>query len=148
MCMALGIVSQLSQASRLVAPIDGTGRKWLGFMVIAYVPPLIFEDVRDVPGDKAIGRRTFAIMLGELPVRIWFATILALMPLLAHLYLFSPEMTSAFRLAICDIAVALSCWIAAVRSLSLRNVAADRVTYQLYIFTYIVVLGCGVVLWA
>ena len=116
--------------------------------MIAYVPPLIFEDVRDVPGDKAIGRRTFAIIFGELPVRIWFATILTPMPFLAHLYLFSPEGTSVVRLAICDIAVAVTCWIAAVRSLSLGSVAADRITCQLYIFTYIVVLGCGCVLWA
>ncbi|KAK4493795.1 hypothetical protein PRZ48_014980 [Zasmidium cellare] len=110
LCMSMGIAAQLSQAWQIVRPIDAVGQRWIAFMAIVYPPPLVFEDMRDMEGDEAAGRRTLALMLGEGILRV--------------------------------------CWTTVVRSLTMRSVKADRVTYQLFIFSYIVVLSCGCILWA
>ncbi|KAF2167168.1 hypothetical protein M409DRAFT_22596 [Zasmidium cellare ATCC 36951] len=148
LCMSMGIAAQLSQAWQLVAPIDAVGRQWITFMTVAYPPPLIFEDVRDMKGDDAAGRRTLALMLGEWPVRIWFAVIMGFMPVMVHVFLFSLVGAEIWRIVLCDSFVAVICWTTVVRSLTMRSVKADRATYQLFIFSYVVVLSCGCILWA
>lgn len=147
-CMSLGITAQLSQSWQLVAPIDSIGQQWIRFMAVAYPPPLIYEDVRDMLGDKAAGRETLALMLGAWPIRIWFAVIMSLMPALVHIFPFYPIAAETWRVVLCDATVASICWTTVIRSLTMRSVKADRLTYQLFIFSYIVILGCGCFLWA
>lgn len=117
-------------------------------MAVTYPPPLIFEDVRDMAGDSAADRRTLALMLGEWPIRVWFATIMALIPVLAHVFLFHSVGAETWRVVLCDGSVSAVCWTTVVRSLTMRSVKSDRVTYQLFIFSYIVILSCGCLLWA
>lgn len=148
LCMALGVGSQLAQAWQLVTPIDEIGQTWILFMVTGFPPPLIFENIRDMAGDKAIGRRTFALLLGETPVRIWSAFIMSIMPVLVQIGLFQSAATSEWRIRVCDMVMTTVCWTAAIRSLTMRTVRADRLTYQLFIVSYIVVLFSGCVLWA
>jgi 4-hydroxybenzoate polyprenyltransferase len=149
LCMMSGTWAQLSQAWQLVeAPIDDTGRQWISFLALVFPFPLIFEDVRDMTGDKAIGRRTLALLLGAWPVRIWFATTTALLPALVHHHLFKPTEAAPWRVALCTAFVASISWTAGARSTLLRTVSADRVTYQIFIMIYIVVLSCGCILWA
>lgn len=145
LCMSMGIAAQLSHAWHIVAPIDAVGQRWIMFMAIAYPPPLVFEDVGDMEGDAAAGRRTLALMLGEGMVRGWFAGVMGVMPVMVHVVLFEGEM---WRVTLCDALVPTICWTTVARSLTMRNVKADRVTYQLFIFSYIVVLSCGCILWA
>lgn len=147
-CIILGVGAQLAQAWQLVAPIDETGQRWISFMAICFPPALIFEDVRDMAGDSAIGRRTPALVFGELPIRIWFSILMTIMPALANIFLFDPAARSFERTTLCIVLLTTVCWTAAVRSLWLRTVKADRVTYQLFIFSYVVVLCTGCILWA
>lgn len=148
LCMAAGVGSQLAQAWQLVTPIDRVGRQWILFMAIAYPPPLIFEDIRDMAGDEVAGRRTLALLLGDLPIRVWFAAIMTVMPWLAHVLLSLPTAAERWRILLCSSLVTMVCWTTVIRSLALRTVNADRITYQLFIFSYIVVLCSGCVLWA
>ncbi|MGP3683163.1 UbiA family prenyltransferase [Streptomyces sp. IBSNAI002] len=88
--MLLGTIAQLAAAWQLVGPIDRTGWTWVLTVSIGFNLALIFEDVRDMDGDRRIGRRTLALMLGHWPVRIWFFVVMVCLPAFLHGYLFAP----------------------------------------------------------
>ncbi len=147
-CMALGLVAQLAAVWQVAGPIDGTAVLWLATLAALYVPPMPFEDIRDMAGDRAIGRRTPALMLGHWPIRIWFAAFMYALPLVSHFALFAPTGAPASRIAVCDIVVAAVCWTAGARALLLRNATADRTTYQLFTMSYVLTLATGALLWS
>lgn len=143
--MLLGTIAQLAAAWRIVAPLDATGWTWVLVISIAFNLPLPFEDVRDMAGDRQIGRLTIALTIGHWPVRIWFASVMACLPIALHLLLFAPSHAGPTVLA-CDTAIAALSWTAAACGLLIRTVFADRVTYLLYNFTYCAALASGLVL--
>ncbi|MBT2207720.1 UbiA family prenyltransferase [Actinomadura sp. NEAU-AAG7] len=146
-CMILGVVAQLAAAWQSVAPIDSTAWRWILIIAVPFCLALPFEDVRDMAGDHAIGRRTPALVLGEWPLRVWFAGLLAWIPLALHYALFLPTHASGPRILLCDTALAIACWTPALRALLLRNTAADRLTYQLLITAYIIMTLTTPALW-
>jgi hypothetical protein len=145
--MLVGTTAQLAAAWQIAAPLDATAVRWLVTLAALYVPALVFEDVRDMDGDRAAGRRTPALVLGAWAVRVWFAALMAVTPPLLHLLLFAPAGTAGWRTAVCDLAVAATCWTCAVRALLLRRTPADRATYQLFGAAFATALATGAVLW-
>ncbi|MFE3114294.1 UbiA family prenyltransferase [Kitasatospora indigofera] len=147
-CMIISTVAQLAAAWQVVSPIDTTALLWILLIPFVFSLALPFEDVRDMAGDRAIGRRTPALILGHWPVRIWFAALLAGIPVLLHYALFLPTGASPGRTAVCDALVATACWLPAVRALTLRHTAADRITYQMLILAYVTTMMTSLILWA
>jgi 4-hydroxybenzoate polyprenyltransferase len=146
-CMIVSTIAQLAAAWQSVSPIDTTALLWILIIPFVFALALPFEDVRDMPGDRAIGRRTPALILGEWPVRIWFATLLAGIPVILHFSLFAPTAAPAWRIGLCDTLLAAACWTPAARGLLLRNTPADRLTYQLLILAYVTTMMTSPVLW-
>ncbi|MHB6910352.1 hypothetical protein [Streptomyces sp. DB-54] len=67
------MISHLAVGWRLAAPVDATGWTWIIALTALLSPPLRFEDVRDMDGDREIGRRALPLVVGHWPVRIMFA---------------------------------------------------------------------------
>lgn len=141
--MVLGTIAQLAAAWQLVAPIDGVGWTWILTISIAFNLPLRFEDVRDVDGDRRVGRTTWPMVVGHWPVRWWFAITIAGVPIALHALLYLPSPAPWPIIALCDAALAALCWLAAIRGLLLRSVRADRSTYLMYTYAYCLALISG-----
>ncbi|MGW2598840.1 UbiA family prenyltransferase [Streptomyces klenkii] len=147
-CMMAGTLAQLTATWQTVSPLDSTAWRWITFITVLYPLALVYEDIRDMAGDRTIGRRTPALVLGPRPIRIWFAGLLTGTPVLAYLIVFAPTGASAFRTTACGALFTAICWTCATRALLLRRTAADRLTYQLFILSYALYLAAGVILWA
>ncbi|MEV7189515.1 UbiA family prenyltransferase [Kitasatospora sp. NPDC093102] len=141
--MVLGTLAQLAAAWELVTPLDGEGWRWVLVVTAACNLPMCFEDVRDMAGDRRIGRRTLPLMLGHWPVRIWFALNMAALPATLHVLLFSHGHAGQAVVLGCDALVAVPAWTAGARSLLRREARADRVTYLLFTGIYAVILSCA-----
>lgn len=141
--------AMLAASWQVVAPLDATAVLWIATIIPPYSLALIYEDVRDMAGDRAIGRRTPALVVGEWPIRIWFAAFTLGIPVLLHFVLFAPAETSApWRVAVCDVILAAMSWTCAARALLLHHHKADRLTYQLFILSFATALSTGAILWA
>lgn len=145
--MITGVTAQIGCTWQLVQPLDQTAWRWVAVLALIYPLGLVFEDVRDMAGDREIGRRTPALVFGHWPIRVWSASIAVAIPFIAHLLLFGPADVSEWRIVLSDLIVATACWTFAIRAVLLRNHPADRVTYQLYILSYVLVIGMGSILW-
>lgn len=144
--MFTGTVAQLAGAWQLVTPLDVVAWSWILVLAVGYNLPLRFEDVRDMDGDAQLGRRTFPLIFGHWPVRIWFTLIMAALPVALYTLLLAPSPASDLATVSCTLVITALSWTAAARSLLLRNMRADRVTYQLYTLSYAVAVACGPVL--
>lgn len=142
--MILGTIAQLAAAWTLVGPLDATGWTWVLVIAIAFNLAMPFEDVRDLEGDRQIGRRTLAMVVGEAPVRIWFALNMFALPAVLHTMLLLRETDLVIVLVACDVPIVAISWTAAVRSMLWRGVQADRLTYLLYTFAYGTALAIGI----
>ncbi|RSM98240.1 hypothetical protein DMB42_45410 [Nonomuraea sp. WAC 01424] len=85
-----GTVAQLAAAWQLAGPVDATGWRWILVLAIAFNVPLRFEDVRDVDGDRRLGRITLPMVIGHWPVRLWFAASMIAFPVVVYLLLVAP----------------------------------------------------------
>jgi 4-hydroxybenzoate polyprenyltransferase len=144
--MLSGTVLQLAAAWQLVTPIDATGWRWIIVLAIAFNLPLRFEDIRDVEGDKKLGRITLPMLIGEWPIRIWFALTVAAVPFALHVLLYTHSSAGRWQIWICDAVMASICWAAAIRSLTIQGYRADRITYLLYTFAYCASTASGAVI--
>jgi 4-hydroxybenzoate polyprenyltransferase len=143
--MSLGIVAQLAAAWQLVGPLNRTGWTWILVLMLCVSLVMRFEDVRDIEGDRRIGRRTIPMVIGHWPVRIWFALVYTAVPVVLHIMLFAPRHPGRLALAVCDAAMLALCWSAALMVLLFRTRRADRTSYQLYCASYCLALLCGIV---
>jgi hypothetical protein len=144
--MFVGMFVQLASSWRIAGPLDRTGFSWILIVSLSFVITLPFEDVRDMSGDREIGRRTLPLILGHWPVRIWFAVTMLVLPVALQVLLFAPSHAGAPAIAACDTLVAAMSWASAARALAFTSKRADRHTYLLYTYTYCTILACGLVL--
>lgn len=137
--MSLGVIAQLGAAWELVQPLTPLAWQWI--LVIAGVVFLLIsvQDLRDLDGDRRIGRRTFPLVFGENQTRFFLAACFALLPVVVHRWLMQPAGLS-WILIVCDLALAaLSLGISA-RLLRYRTARADHQTYLLFTYWYCLVL--------
>jgi len=139
--MVCGAIAQLAAAWRIGGPLDSTGWTWILVITITFIAALPFEDVRDMAGDRAIGRRTLALTVGPWPVRIWFATVTAVLPVVLYLLLYRRSHAGTPVILTCSAVVAALSWTTTARSLCRRTVPADRITYLLFTITYCVAVA-------
>lgn len=144
--MLAGTPALLAAAWQCVGPIDAIGWRWIAVLTVAFNMPMRFEDVRDVEGDRRIGRTTLPLLVGHWPVRLAFAISMAILPVVIHTMLFVPSGASMIAVAASTAVITGLSWTSAARSLLRHTTAADRTTYQLYCATFAVTPVCGAVL--
>lgn len=67
LCMGLGCIAQLKAAWAIGGSPPDMGWEWIKVITLYMLWPIPLQDLRDVPGDLAAGRRTTPILLGDLP---------------------------------------------------------------------------------
>ncbi|RJE20249.1 hypothetical protein PHISCL_07406 [Aspergillus sclerotialis] len=65
--MAVGIVAQLMACWEIGGSDTDVGWNWVKAIAIWLFFTVAIQDFRDVPGDRASGRRTMPILLGDIP---------------------------------------------------------------------------------
>lgn len=89
--MGVGLVAQLGAAWGIVGPVPPLAWRWIaGLSLVAFVLCNI-QDLRDVAGDRALGRRTLPIVYGLRRTCHAFAALFAVgLPMLTHAWMFAP----------------------------------------------------------
>lgn len=67
MCVGLGSIAQLTAAWLVGGAPYEIGWSWIKIMALYTFFPISLQDLRDVPGDLAVGRRTTPILIGDIP---------------------------------------------------------------------------------
>jgi 4-hydroxybenzoate polyprenyltransferase len=65
--IALGLIVQLMAAWQIGGSDPIVGWSWVKVLAVWMYPTIGIQDIRDVPGDLAVGRRTTVILLGDIP---------------------------------------------------------------------------------
>ncbi|MFI1801688.1 UbiA family prenyltransferase [Streptomyces sp. NPDC020379] len=142
LCIAVATFAQLAAAWRIAGPL--TARGWWLIAVITMLFNLVMsvQDLRDLAGDREIGRRTLPMVIGQWPTRIFAAVGLCALPMAAHVLLFDRSAAPPGLVAY-EAVLAAVAWLAAVRVVVYRTPASDHRTYLLYTIWYCVLLvGC------
>lgn len=145
LCMALGVLAELASAWQLVAPLSLNGFIWTGMIALVMFPLVAVQDLRDMRGDRAIGRRTFPLVFGERPTRLFLALGFCILPVLTHITLTHISTLGAAAL-LCDLILVLVSLAIAARVLLLRGQAADHRTYMLFTYWYCTALATAIVI--
>lgn len=143
-----GAFTQLGTGWQVVAPLDPTAWRWI--LTISLFMPLacVYEDIRDMPGDRAVGRRTPAIMWGARAVRLWFVALTLALPAVCFVLLIEPAHASLLRTSASVTLLCLLSWTCAARAIRRTDSTADRITYQLFTLTWAAVLATASLLWS
>jgi 4-hydroxybenzoate polyprenyltransferase len=142
--MSLGVTAQLAAAWQLVTPLTPVAWSWIGLLASAIFYLISLQDLRDIAGDRAIGRATFPMVFGETATRVLLALGFTIMPLAIHAVLMWPlGMTWPVRL--CDGGLALLSVAIAARVLTHRTPEGDHRTYMLFTYWYCAVLASAII---
>jgi len=69
-CMGAGCIAQLMAAWTIGGAPSDMGWQWVKYITLYMSWPIPLQDLRDVPGDKAQGRKTTPILMGDLPGKV------------------------------------------------------------------------------
>ncbi|MGQ9927488.1 MAG: UbiA family prenyltransferase [Chloroflexaceae bacterium] len=142
--MVFGAVAQLAAAWQMVRPLTPMAWDWILVLALPLLTHVSLQDLRDVAGDRAVGRRTLPIVFGEGPNRLFLAGAFALLPLATHFVLLAPLGLRPDVVTL-DMLLAAFCLVIAGRILWLRHPAADHKTYMLYNYWYCFTLAAAIV---
>ncbi len=148
--MALGIVAQLGAAWSMVTPLTPAAAIWIGTIAWVMLPLVAVQDLRDMLGDRRIGRRTLPLVWGEWPTRWWLCLGFVGLAWLLHTALFM-RLGQSMLVWACDLCVVAICLLLAVRSVWLpktlrQKVQQDHQTYLLFTYWYCAMLLSGMIL--
>jgi len=136
--ITFGSVAQLGPAWQLATPLDATGWRWVWIVSLAFGLTLNLQDLRDVEGDREIGRRTLPIALGEPLSRVLIAGGIVGLPIATHYGLVASTPITLPIVAV-EIGLAVLNIVVAVRTMQLTNPQADHKTYMWHTYWF-----CGV----
>ena len=139
--MALGSMAQLACAWQLIAPITADARQWvilLSFVVFAIIA---VQDLRDIEGDRAVGRRTLPLVWGETVTRALLTVGFSALPVLLSDWLLAAGGGFTLPVLVCSISLATLSWMIAVRVSLYRTPQADHRTYVLFTVIYCAILA-------
>jgi 4-hydroxybenzoate polyprenyltransferase len=138
--MGVGTLAQLAAAWSLVAPISGVGWQWILTMSIVIFTLIPLQDLRDIDGDRAEGRRTFPVAFGSRLTRGYVAVGFGVLPWVIHTQLMSTGRSSHWVTAV-DLILGGWAWVIAWRVLYRRTPRADHWSYTLWTFWYCATLA-------
>ena len=143
--MSLGIVAQLGAAWQMMIPLTPTAWRWILLPAVVIFPLISLQDLRDVEGDRVIGRRTFPLVFGERATRILLGIAFALLPLAVHGAVMGPS-GARWSVWMCEGTLALMALVIAARVLLLRSKSADHHTYMFLTYWYCLLLVSAIVI--
>ncbi len=143
--MTLGTIAQLAAAWQIVRPITPIAWQWILLPALTFLTHISVQDLRDIAGDRVLGRRTFPIVFGEMPSRRFLAIAFVLLPLIIPGGLFLPFGLTSGTIIFGCILTGL-CWIIAWRLIFLCNPKADHISYMLFTYWYCFFLASAIVL--
>ncbi|MCY1083477.1 UbiA family prenyltransferase [Archangium lansingense] len=137
--IALGVVTQLAAAWQLVGPLTAETWRWIAVLASVVFLLVSLQDLRDLEGDRASGRKTFPLVFGEKRTRYVLGTLFGVLPLIIHEALMKPQGLTPV-VAACDAGLALVSWVIAVRVVGWRTKQEDHRTYLLFTYWYCLAL--------
>ncbi|MGY4102889.1 UbiA family prenyltransferase [Nocardia sp. R16R-3T] len=143
--MVAGTVAQLAAAWQIVTPLTAAAWTWIAAIAIPLGVLVSLQDLRDIDGDMAVGRRTAAVVFGEMACRRFFAAAFAVYPIAIHFLVYRNAPPAA---ALLGMVAALLSLVIAYRVLRYRNRRADHITYLLYTYWYCLTLASVVFVFA
>jgi 4-hydroxybenzoate polyprenyltransferase len=144
--MGLGLIAQLAAAWNVIGPLPDLAWRWIGGLAVIALVFCNIQDLRDVAGDGALGRRTLPIIYGLRRSCHGLALLFALvLPVLTRLWLFAPLPSTPLAWAFEALLSGLSVLIAVRLVLDQRPRALHR-TYMLFTYWYCLALASAAVL--
>lgn len=141
--LVVGVLTQLAGSWEIAHPLDATGWRWVIVIALMGYLPLPIEDVRDMAGDRAIGRRTLALLCGAKPIRAWFTATMLSFPLVAYLLLFRVSGAAPTVLWATTAGFAAICWLTGLY-VALNNTRhANRMAYILFSVMYLALVAAS-----
>ncbi len=134
-----GTILLLAAAWQLVAPLSPPAWRWILYVAGAFGVTLHLQDLRDVAGDRQIGRLTLPLAIGEEPCRVVLALLIGVLPLLTHHFVMAPNPPTPTR-AIVEVVLATFNVLVAARVLLRRSAVADAKTYLLHTYWFCAIL--------
>jgi 4-hydroxybenzoate polyprenyltransferase len=142
----IGAVAQLAGSWAIAHPLDATGWFWTVAVATMFIIPLAIEDVRDMDGDRVIGRVTQPLLFGARAVRTWFVVMMAIWPLVAYLVLFWRSGASGLAIGLATGLLALVCWPTALLTATRNTRSRNRTAYKLYSLVHVAIIVCSLLL--
>jgi 4-hydroxybenzoate polyprenyltransferase len=136
-----GAASTLAVGWQVAAPLDRTAWTWIATVALYFPLALTYEDVRDMEGDRAVGRRTPALIFGPTFVRCWFAALMAFLPFMFYFALARTSGAGDWRGVASAAVLGLLSWVCAARALLRHGRSADRLTLQVFYVVWALTLG-------
>lgn len=139
--MVAGTIAQLAAAWQIVTPLTPAAWTWIAAIAIPLSVLVSLQDLRDIDGDMAVGRRTAVVVFGETACRWFFAAAFASYPIAMHFLVYRNAPVPA---ALLGLIAALLSYVIAYRVLRCRNRRADHTTYLFYTYWYCLTLASAV----
>jgi 4-hydroxybenzoate polyprenyltransferase len=142
--IGIGAIAQLAAAWELVTPLTPIAWRWIFMMGAFWTTLVAVQDFRDIVGDRAIGRKTLPMVIGEIPSRIIMSLGFVFLPVVTHFVLMIPT-ENTLNVILCELGLAVLCLIIAARIILYRNPKADHRTYMLLTYWYCLVLASAII---
>lgn len=142
--MGVGALAQLAAAWQLVTPITPIAWQWILVVAGVWLCLAAIQDLRDIDGDRAIGRNTFPIAFGETASRFMLSIGFALLPFVTHFGLMMPAGLT-WKVILCDLVLAVISLAIATRIVTLRLPKEDHYSYILFTYWFCSVLAGAIV---
>jgi 4-hydroxybenzoate polyprenyltransferase len=133
--VAVLMLAELAAAWQIIMPITSFAWAWIALVVTAWTFVGHLQDMRDIEGDAATGRKTLPILLGESVTRWQICLGFLTLPIASHL-LMQWANASIANLILWDVILAILCGAIAWRILKRRSAAADHKTYMIFTYWY------------
>jgi 4-hydroxybenzoate polyprenyltransferase len=143
--ITVGTFAMMAAAWQIVAPMTPIAMTWVAVTSLIVFPLIAVQDLRDMMGDKAIGRTTLPILLGEGISRPFIAIVFLLTPIVTHLYMVVPAGVTVSGF-LCEVILTGICVTIAIRTILFRNKEADHRSYLLFTYWYCALLAAAIVI--
>ena len=140
-----GTVALLAPAWELVAPLDDTAWRWIVVIAVAFGATLHLQDLRDIDGDRVVGRRTLPMVLGQERTRWFLEVTIGAFPAFMYFGLIHPAPLTT-PVLVAQASLALINIVVAVRTVTLRTRTDDHHTYMMHTYWFCAVLASGLVI--
>jgi 4-hydroxybenzoate polyprenyltransferase len=125
----LGVTSEIGAAWQLVEPtMPALVWRWIAVIGVYLITLMAVQDLRDMAGDQAVGRRTMPLVFGERVSRYVIAAGYFGFPIVVHYCLMVPAGLS-FGVIVWDVLLAGFSVMIGLRTLLYRGLQADHRTY-------------------
>lgn len=127
----LALLSMMAAQWQVMAPINFEIWRWGAWMLGMTVMTIAIQDLRDLDGDRAVGRRTLPMVFGESFARVLFAIVFVFLPLPEFL-LMRVSLHTSRQVDVCFIVSVSLSLILAWRVVNRSGRAEDHRTYRIW----------------